>query len=251
MIQHFQQCAKGYKFPAVALGVFLLQARGKFSLVALVMRAVWGEVLDGIRQSTLLKSFDAANLAVDKHTGLEHVGNVHCGHPMEPFLVDVFIDVDRNVVKDHAAVFLRNYVNVRGMPTTLRLRFRIFEIVKRTLRIGLMAWYLVASTGVYLHFHYCGGVLSNIGFFGTCAHNCCDQTHDSDCCETEDIYLALEDEHRVLPGLTVPVFASVEFTPQLPPFPLEKTKTAHRCTRPDRGPPEPLYLLFGQRLTYG
>ena len=126
--------------------------------------------------------------------------------------------------------------------------------MKAALRIGLMAWYLVASTGIYLHFHYCGGELSNVGLFGACthSHNCCDPADDdTGCCQTEDLYLSLDDEHRVLPGLALPVFElASQPAPAIHP-PQDLTAPHGHLIFQDRAPPEPLYALYSQRVTYG
>ena len=126
--------------------------------------------------------------------------------------------------------------------------------MKAVLRIGLMAWYLVASTGIYLHFHYCGGELANVGLFGACAHanSCCDPADDdTGCCQTEDLYLSLDDEHRVLPGLNLPAFAlASQPAPAVHPPTDLQAPHGHRVFQ-DRAPPEPLYALYSQRVTYG
>lgn len=127
--------------------------------------------------------------------------------------------------------------------------------MKAALRIGLLAWYLVASTGIYLHFHYCGGELAYVGLFGTCAHDnaCCGPSEEdhTGCCQTEDLYLSLDDEHRVLPGLNLPVFALATLpAPAVHPSTDLQAPQGHLIFQ-DRAPPEPLYALYSQRVTYG
>lgn len=119
-------------------------------------------------------------------------------------------------------------------------------------RIAVFIVYLVATTGIYVHMHYCGGDLADVGLFGTCGHDCCDDTEASDCCDSENIYISLEDEHRVVSGVSVPT------APVLEGVRIEPVNTAceHTQRLPENpakanAPPEPVYLRFQRLIYYG
>lgn len=119
-------------------------------------------------------------------------------------------------------------------------------------RIAVFVVYLVATTGIYVHMHYCGGDLANVGLFGTCGHDCCDDTEESDCCDSENIYISLEDEHRVVSSTDAPIAQTVDRVRTV-----QETEEVEPALRlPDNparahAPPDPAYLRFQQLIYYG
>lgn len=124
--------------------------------------------------------------------------------------------------------------------------------MKQFLRILALGLYLVASTGLYVHFHYCGGELSHVGLFSDCSTPCCgDENGVPDCCETVEMHFGLDDEHRLLSPIETPHFASTQAAVVVSADVQEELDSGPKVADSDRAPPLRLYALYQRWVTYG
>jgi hypothetical protein len=170
---------------------------------------------------------------------------------MQPLVVSFEIDVDRNVVKDHLSeVWNANLSEVERPHSSEREEYQYLWFMRFFARTLVFGVYLMATTGIYVHMHYCGGDLANVGLFGTCGHDCCDDTEASECCDSENIYISLEDEHRVVSSTAAPTQVVLEIASQE----ITCDETEVKQDLPENpakanAPPDRAYLRY-QRLVY-
>lgn len=153
--------------------------------------------------------------------------------------------------------------------------------MQRVLASVLLVWYAVLSIGFNLHMHYCCGELAEVAInqttercIGSCGvhheaplektteHSCCEHKQnqpeeqntntchiEKHCCSSDDIYVALEDQHQKpdFDLLSSAVALSIE---QAHVYFADADNHARVLTPgvPIHGPP--LYELYQQRLHY-
>lgn len=56
--------------------------------------------------------------------------------------------------------------------------------------------YLATSSGIFLSLHYCSGDLADIKFYGEAGCECGDEPMSSDCCDDQNTFIKIKDEHN-------------------------------------------------------
>lgn len=148
-------------------------------------------------------------------------------------------------------------VKERRIPTAIpRFSLSLCE-VKRLLIIALVFWYAVMATGFHVHIHYCCGKLASIAINQVEGEEdaCCGHSDSCSvkkkCCSSDDVYMALEEEHeRSNFDLKLFSFTSSDTANHSDPYNSENTALEQIVQgNPANGPP--LYLLYHQSLFYG
>lgn len=114
-----------------------------------------------------------------------------------------------------------------------------------------MVWYATLATGFYVHLHYCCGNLAGveINYTSVQEESCCGTHHDgcsleTSCCSFDDLYIALEDEHKAasfeLDLQAASIAAPVSFVSLTDH--IEQHAHLSERANPKTGPP--LYRLF-------
>ncbi|MEL6652208.1 MAG: hypothetical protein AAFQ87_15510 [Bacteroidota bacterium] len=126
--------------------------------------------------------------------------------------------------------------------------------MKQLAVISFSFFYLLASVGVAVNFHYCLGRLQSVDVLIAKSNCCCDDEGQMmNCCDDESYFFQLEAEEKVVPTqLSIPSVALLTaiFTPQV----LESPDSAPPvwAKRLDLPPPEPVstWLLHCAPLHY-
>ena len=84
--------------------------------------------------------------------------------------------------------------------------------MKKLIAISFSAFYLIASVGVSVNFHYCLGRLESVKVILAHSDCCCDDLGQlMACCDDETYFFQLEDEEKVVPSIQS--FADVVLMP--------------------------------------
>jgi hypothetical protein len=68
--------------------------------------------------------------------------------------------------------------------------------LKKSILILLSFIYLATSSGIFLSIHYCSGDLSEFRFYGDAGCDCGDDAMTKDCCEDQNTFIKIKDEHN-------------------------------------------------------
>ncbi|MEL7341506.1 MAG: hypothetical protein AAGM67_13580 [Bacteroidota bacterium] len=127
--------------------------------------------------------------------------------------------------------------------------------MKQLAVISFAAFYLLASVGVAVNFHYCLGRLQSVEVLLAKTNCCCDDEGQMmSCCDDESYFFQLEAEEKIVPTqLSVPNLALLQavFEPYLlKPIEPEPQLSLHPLDLP---PPEPVasWLLYCAPIYYG
>lgn len=107
------------------------------------------------------------------------------------------------------------------MPVPLPSQFEhptfVFSVLKKILVISASLIYLLLTSGISIHLHYCCGKLAEVGVISLnkkcCSHeddkSCCLQKN---CCKFEEVKIKLDDVHRIPKVVELsPVIAEIGF----------------------------------------
>ncbi|MFK7924135.1 MAG: hypothetical protein AB8H47_19410 [Bacteroidia bacterium] len=74
--------------------------------------------------------------------------------------------------------------------------------MKKIAAISFSAFYLIASIGVAVNFHYCLGRLESVNVILAQSNCCCDDEGQMMvCCDDESYFFQLDDEEKVVPAV--------------------------------------------------
>ena len=132
-----------------------------------------------------------------------------------------------------------------------------FVTMQRFSAFVLMLWYAALSVGILLHTHSCCGSVAGLEMNGLelwdfqCCHDTGEHTCGSEkaCCDDEEVYLALDEDHASAPFLVLSFFVELREAPQFFQVQVLERSKGDVATDAQRGPPK--YIAFQQQLVYG
>jgi len=129
--------------------------------------------------------------------------------------------------------------------------------MRRVSALVLTIWYAALSVGILLHTHSCCGKVAELEMNGlelwdlSCCHDK-DSGHcttENPCCDDEEVYLALDEDHASAPFLVLSFFVELREAQQFFQVQVLERSKGDVATDAQRGPPK--YIAFQQQLVYG
>jgi hypothetical protein len=83
--------------------------------------------------------------------------------------------------------------------------------MKRSLTIVFLSFYVLASLGLTINLHYCGGQLESLNLFGNSESCCCGgEAFNKSCCENHVLHYEISDEQRVSQDIRILTIPSID-----------------------------------------